>query len=201
MNAQRRMSEKLVRTTIEDECTSLRLQFSTRPFAKANNRDHTSNPPSENSLEALFWSKVSKKTPEECWQWQGTLANHGAAGKDYGLFTKHPFEQLAHRIAWIFTFGPIPAGMVVMHGCDYPRCVNPRHLRLGTSADNVRDRHLKGRTWSILTVAQVLEARSRYVKWCRKNGAAAIARDFGVGVTTMHDALKGQRCWKEIANP
>jgi len=46
--------------------------------------------------------------------------------------------------------GPIPQsdgyhGAVVMHTCDNRLCCNPRHLRLGSQADNVRDMDVKGR--------------------------------------------------------
>ena len=42
--------------------------------------------------------------------------------------------------------GPIPDGLLVLHSCDNPSCVNPDHLRVGTQAENIQDRDAKGRT-------------------------------------------------------
>lgn len=36
-------------------------------------------------------------------------------------------------------------GLVVMHSCDTPACIEPKHLKLGTVADNNRDMAQKGR--------------------------------------------------------
>lgn len=41
--------------------------------------------------------------------------------------------------------GEIPDGMKVLHHCDNPWCVYPKHLFIGTQADNVADCITKGR--------------------------------------------------------
>jgi hypothetical protein len=41
--------------------------------------------------------------------------------------------------------GPLDASLCVLHRCDQPSCVNPDHLFLGTSQDNVNDKVAKGR--------------------------------------------------------
>lgn len=94
---------------------------------------------------ARFWPKVDTKGGdiEQCWLFTGGLWPTG-----YGRFfmpNNNSVRAYAHRIAYMLHYGQIPDGLVVMHTCDNPPCCNPHHLRLGTLADNNRDRSAKGR--------------------------------------------------------
>lgn len=95
---------------------------------------------------SAFWSNVDKSPDEDaCWLWTGFRDVGG-----YGRVSKwrEANEQMAHRISYLIAHGEIPKGLHVLHQCDNPSCVNPRHLFLGTNTDNMRDRDEKGRVAS-----------------------------------------------------
>lgn len=86
-----------------------------------------------------FWSKVSKRAPNECWEWQASKDSRG-----YGRFGLKYKAYGAHRIAHFLKTG-IDGELFVCHHCDNPGCVNPDHMFLGTHDDNIKDAKLKGR--------------------------------------------------------
>lgn len=91
--------------------------------------------------EARFWSKVKVAEGDGCWEWAGSLTMGGYGDLNLTLAS----ERLAHRFAYRLVHGPIPAGSVVRHECDNPRCVRVSHLRLGSQADNIADKVDRGR--------------------------------------------------------
>jgi hypothetical protein len=50
----------------------------------------------------------------------------------------------AARVVWEALVGAVPPGLLMLHKCDIPRCVNPAHLYVGTRRDNTRDLILRG---------------------------------------------------------
>jgi len=92
------------------------------------------------TAEERFFAKVDKEHASGCWLWTAGTSSDG-----YGRFSENCRGVNAHRWSWQFHFGRIPNGLLVLHSCDVPRCVNPEHLFLGTPADNCHDMVDKGR--------------------------------------------------------
>lgn len=89
--------------------------------------------------ERRFWARINKT--ETCWLWTGAKHQHG-----YGVLRPKDGPMIrVHRLMWEREHGPIPKGMLVLHRCDTPSCVNPDHLFLGDQRENMRDMWAKGR--------------------------------------------------------
>ena len=88
-----------------------------------------------------FFEKVAFIPFHTCWEWIG-VRNHGGYGY---LLKQYSKKSGAHQISFELHYGPIPKGMLVLHRCDNPGCVNPAHLFLGTHKDNTLDMIKKNR--------------------------------------------------------
>ncbi len=142
------------------------------------------------SFTKRFWSKVDKGSEVECWPWRASVTECG-----YGRIGLPNHRQTkAHRAAWELEVGPIPDGMCVCHRCDYPACVNPKHLFLGTKAQNSADMVAKKRSARgprvgncRLNVSRVREIRNSQL------GNADAARFFKVPISTIRSARTNWR--------
>lgn len=96
------------------------------------------------------------------------------------------------------------AGLVVRHSCDNPRCINPEHLLLGTSSDNMQDRNKGARNLlgsrnpaARLTPEDVHSIREAYAGG---ETQISIARRFGTSQGYISNIIK-RRVWNEQKHP
>jgi len=143
-----------------------------------------------------FFEKVQKTN--NCWEWTAATDHEG-----YGRIWVNGKPQNAHRTAYELFIGPIPKGKCILHHCDNPACVNPRHLFLGTQMENITDKTIKNRQTrgeqvptAKLTRHQVQQIRKQYRPWSHKFGSQALGRRYGVSDVTILMIINGVT-WKE----
>lgn len=155
-----------------------------------------------NTLHDRFFRKVDMRGPDECWQWIG-CKNVRGYGR-FGIGGRAGGTVLAHRASYQLFVGDIPTGMVVLHTCDNPSCVNPNHLTIGTQSDNLADMRIKrrhrwgerprgeGHRMAKLTLEQVNDIRTK-----RQQGRTiqSLADEFGVSGGNVHFIVSG-RTWR-----
>lgn len=132
--------------------------------------------------------------PSLCWEWTGAKGGMG-----YGQFWGTTKTIKAHRFAYEHFNSPIPAGLVVRHTCDNPGCVNPKHLLVGSTQDNVDDKISRNR--HVVSpgerngMAKLTESDVIAILEGLKNGETqrSLADKFGVSRTVVTRIRNGTR--------
>lgn len=147
-----------------------------------------------------FWFKVDRQGDDECWEWKAQPSQR------YGSFpvTRNGVSRnmRPHRVSYEMENGEIPDGMQVLHRCDNPRCVNPRHLFLGTPRENTDDKVAKGRQnkgekvcTAVINEHIVREIRSRAEAGMK---VFEIARDLDLTHAIVWHVVK-RKTWKHVS--
>lgn len=164
-------------------------------------------PPRYKSNKDRFLEKVNKDGPyvkrlkSKCWVW--TAAKMGKPPLfHYGQFSLDGKLDKAHRVSWRLFVGEIPKYQMVLHHCDNPECVNPRHLYIGNHQDNANDRIKRNRSRkgekspvSKLTDKQVLAIRK--IHKVNNFSHQKIADQFNVCRETITQIIN-RRIWKHL---
>lgn len=136
-----------------------------------------------------------------CCLWLASISERG-----YGRIYDDGKNKRAHRVSYEEYIGPIPEGLLVLHRCDTPACINPGHLFLGTHQDNMDDMVKKERQAkisgennnnSMLTEAQVLDiAEELHTTW---TSAKDLGVKYQVTVGTIYNIDTGI-CWSHLTD-
>jgi predicted XRE-type DNA-binding protein len=152
----------------------------------------------------LFWPKVAYGPESQCWEWKAAKDWDG-----YGFFRVYINGQRrgarAHRVSHLLSGGELSPDQLLLHTCDNPACVNPRHLTPGTCAENMRQKVDRGRMKpqhgeanpaNKLTddvVRQILAVLAKPYPPSQKE----IGRQFGVSQMTI-SLLRQGKIWQHI---
>ena len=147
-----------------------------------------------------FLRFVDKKSDNDCWNWLGQKIN-GYGRISAGKRGDNSFG--AHRVSWeMHNNQTIPKGMFVMHSCDNPGCVNPKHLSIGTPKDNSDDMIAKGRKKMVIPIGEhngksIINADIvRQIRASTLNHTA-LGRLLGVSPNCVR-GVRIKRTWKHI---
>ena len=150
----------------------------------------------EKSVAERFHAKVNKT--QGCWVWTA-----GKNSSGYGVFRVGDRMVLAHRVAWILAYGPIPEDAQVLHECDNPPCMCPEHLFLGDHLINMADMKAKGRAVGHLGNAngraKLTDDSVRQIRKLKEQGYTnvAIAKQFSV-VNQLVSRICLRECWTHV---
>lgn len=178
--------------TARGVCTTHYMQLRRAKLVPVGTRAH-------GAVEERFWRHVDKTG--DCWLWTGSSKSYAGYGR-IGAGGAGGRYLLAHRVSYTIHHGPIPEGMVVMHQCDNPSCVNPAHLTVGTNAENIKQSYDKGRKITpfkqgaahheaVLTEENVREIKGSSLK------NAQLARAFGCSGSAI-SAIRRGITWKHV---
>jgi len=136
-------------------------------------------------LDKVDWGASAAGHP--CWEWTGSRYHNG-----YGQLRMRLRERpkRAHVVSHALFKGPVPPGLMVLHTCDNPGCVNPEHLYAGTSQDNSDDKLSRGRAPSNrITEREVEQIKAEY-----RSGKLQreIAQRLGIHQATVSRVLSGK---------
>lgn len=146
-------------------------------------------------------SPVNTGYSSPCWIWKG-----GLDGSGYPRIRCQGKRYRAHRLSLAAFRNQQLGQLLACHHCDTPTCVNPEHLFLGTTQDNVNDKIEKNRInpakgnnhWkSKLKENDIIHI---FLLNAQKVPYSDIAKRFSVSDACISDIIS-RNTWKHVSVP
>jgi len=125
--------------------------------------------------------------------------SHKPNKRGYQALTVKRKKILLHRFIYQIHNGPISDDLVVRHTCDNRQCINPNHLKKGTTSDNVMDRVKRNRS-----AAGKRHGRSKLrpcdikrIRALKTISNTELAKRYGVDRRVIYQIKKGLT-WKTV---
>lgn len=149
-----------------------------------------------------FWDRVKKGADDECWPWTGPVSKSTNGAEPYGRIDIFGFKGVyVHRVAYWCANGGVlslrkEGDLLVRHSCDNTLCCNPKHLLLGTHADNMRDKVERGRQPHYASIdsprAKLTAADVRAIRARADTPRKELAERYGVSIQTIKAVRSGR---------
>mgnify|MGYP001946582882 CR=1 FL=1 len=117
---------------------------------------------------------------------------------NYPVLKRYNRHMRMSRYIFELYNGYIDNKKYVMHTCDNPECINPKHLRLGTAWENTQDMIQKGRKPVGEEVPAAKLTEDEVVRiFNDSRGCTTIAKEYGVSKKTVLNIRHG-KSWKHL---
>jgi len=147
-------------------------------------------------------AKMAPPNEQQCRLWTGYINPQTGYGQlhvsraerqQFGFTSRTVTAPVA--AATLF-HGPRPAGLYVLHSCDVAQCLEPRHLRWGTQAENSCEAWGRGQQKSGEQHHQARhtddEVRRAIARVRAGESAMSVARDVGLDNSTLSKWVLGK---------
>lgn len=132
-----------------------------------------------------------------CREWTGYLDKDGYGQISMGWPARRTVH--VHRVSFECFTGGIPDDMLVCHSCDNTKCVEPKHLFLGTSAENTADSVKKQRRVRGERVNTAkLSADGVKAIWSDERPYQQIADEHGISYGYVYELKTRTHRWKHL---
>lgn len=139
--------------------------------------------------------------PDICWE-----TNYAKNIQGYSVFWLNGKNQRCNRVAYsLANKCNVPSDKFVLHLCNNPKCINPKHLELGTNQENMEymvkcNRNAKGENHPNAIRSEVDIWNFLYTVYTTNfNSFFEVSQKLNMPITTVRNILMNV-LWKDVVN-